>query len=191
MSCATKTCKRCGEVKPAESFYAGSVKCKPCDNIASREHYAKNKDRIRARQSERSKVKRDQDLVNKAAYYAKNRAALIEKSKRYHEANRELRARYKLDWQRANKQRVAEYAANRRAVKLNSAVKWSDGFIVSEMYDLARRRTMATGIEWHVDHIVPLQSERVCGLHAHTNLRVIPGLENKVKGNSVWPGMPQ
>lgn len=40
-----------------------------------------------------------------------------------------------------------------------------------------------TGIEWHVDHIIPLKGREICGLHLWTNLRLIPKLENLRKGN--------
>jgi hypothetical protein len=42
----------------------------------------------------------------------------------------------------------------------------------------------------HVDHIVPLVSKFVCGLHCEANLQLLPGPENQRKGNRVWPDMP-
>ena len=65
-----------------------------------------------------------------------------------------------------------------------------DQFVVQECYDLAIRRTRATGVPWHVDHQVPLQSEFVCGLHCAANLQVITGAENNRKRNHYWPDMP-
>jgi 5-methylcytosine-specific restriction endonuclease McrA len=60
---------------------------------------------------------------------------------------------------------------------------------MDEAYDLARLRTISTGINWHVDHVVPLRSKIVSGLHSHTNLEVIPGVENLRKTNRFWPEM--
>lgn len=43
----------------------------------------------------------------------------------------------------------------------------------------------ATGVLHHVDHIVPLISPLVCGLHVGNNLRVIPAVENMRKSNKL------
>jgi len=42
-----------------------------------------------------------------------------------------------------------------------------------------------TGIQYHVDHIIPLQGENVCGLHIAANLRVIPARDNLAKSNKL------
>lgn len=36
---------------------------------------------------------------------------------------------------------------------------------------------------WHIDHIIPLAGERVCGLHVHTNMQLLPGSDNFKKNN--------
>lgn len=63
-------------------------------------------------------------------------------------------------------------------------------FILSEIYDLRDLRNHHTNVTWHVDHIIPLQSLLVCGLHCGFNLRVIPAEENIKKGNRWWDDMP-
>jgi len=46
------------------------------------------------------------------------------------------------------------------------------------------------GYDFHVDHIVPLKSPLVSGLHTEANLRLLPGAENRSKHNRFWPDMP-
>ena len=54
-----------------------------------------------------------------------------------------------------------------------------------KIYEEAQQLTRATGIQYDVDHVVPLQSPVVCGLHCEFNLRVITSVENKRKQN-LW-----
>ena len=78
----------------------------------------------------------------------------------------------------------------KRALAKKATPSWSIRFFVEEAYRLAAMRSKMTGIQWVVDHIVPLKSAIVCGLHAHTNIQVIPGRVNATKGNRHWPDMP-
>lgn len=62
--------------------------------------------------------------------------------------------------------------------------KWANTFFIMEIYDLARLRTLLTGIEWHVDHKIPIKGKNVCGLHVENNLDVILGKDNLLKSNT-------
>jgi hypothetical protein len=58
-----------------------------------------------------------------------------------------------------------------------------------DMFRSARELTRSTGREHHVDHIVPLQSPLVCGLHCEQNMQILDAFSNLSKLNRWWPDM--
>ena len=83
---------------------------------------------------------------------------------------------------------------NEKSIRRKRAIEgatpaWSDRNKVLEIYEQARKITELTGVQHHVDHVVPLTSKKVCGLHNEFNLRVIPATDNLKKHNRTWPSM--
>ena len=58
----------------------------------------------------------------------------------------------------------------------------------SVRYRQARWLTETLRIPHHVDHIVPLVHELVCGLHCEANLQVLTAQQNLEKNNSFNSG---
>ena len=115
-------------------------------------------------------------------YYQKNKDRII----KYREVNKDKIAEYKKEYQQANPVKCAIKTAKRRAAKLNATPQWltKENFKqIEEFYIAAQNLKLITGIEHHVDHIVPLQGSNVCGLHVPWNLQVIPAEENIRKSN--------
>lgn len=85
-------------------------------------------------------------------------------------------------------ERIAQKArdkANNRATRAKAA-RFHDELtqlVTQEAHDLRKLRNEITGIEWHVDHVIPLKGREVCGLHIWSNLAVIPKILNLRKSN--------
>lgn len=61
---------------------------------------------------------------------------------------------------------------------------------MKQYYLIAGYLSRELGVLFSVDHVVPLKSDFVCGLHAQTNMSILPAAWNAKKGNRSWPGMP-
>lgn len=142
-------------------------------------------------------------------YYIKNRDAVLTRTTKYRKARPD---RYKFYWERwennnleyvtekkrlwkeSNKCLIASYSANYKARKIQAIPIWAKDQtskeFISSVYAQAKSLSESTGIKYAVDHIVPLRSEIVCGLHCPDNLRVITFSENSSKSNRYWPDMP-
>ena len=83
-----------------------------------------------------------------------------------------------------NNAAAAARVMKRYAAQKNAIPKWADFPKIDAMYREASRLGM------HVDHIVPIQSKIVCGLHVHDNLQLLDPKANFGKGNRFWPDMP-
>jgi hypothetical protein len=156
----------------------------------SRDWYRKNKDRHYAlvRSWKRDHPERVKELT--ASNHARNKVKRNLASSAYREKFGEKWRNIKANYRHNNKAKENAGTAWRRARVLEATPKWVNKFFMEEAYRLAELRTKMLGFKWHVDHIVPLKSKKVCGLHVENNLQVIPGIENLRKSNSHWPDMP-
>jgi hypothetical protein len=131
---------------------------------------------------------RNKDLTKeRARLWALNNPNKVSiKNIKYKKKNKEKITEYNKLWWSSNKDKRASYQAKRKASQLQRTPKWltkDDLWIIEEAYSLAQLRTNLFGIDWHVDHIIPLQGKLVSGLHVPSNIQVIPATENVKKSN--------
>lgn len=112
-----------------------------------------------------------------------------------HRRNKHLKYYYK----RGGKKHDAEYkqknkkrdrplanarAATRRALKEEASVNLTpdEKLLIQEIYIKCKLISESTGIEHHVDHIIPISKG---GLHHPSNLQILTAFENLSKGDKI------
>ena len=111
-----------------------------------------------------------------------------QRSQQRRDNNKELDSFYKRQWKKNNKEKVNAQWAKDRASKLNASVSWADQKYIEDLYKNCREaedifNNAGLNIKFHVDHIVPLQHDKVCGLHVEHNLQILTSDENARKSN--------
>lgn len=99
----------------------------------------------------------------------------------------QLRA-YRNAWKENNKVQIRADTKARRRKHREATPKWlsrKQRSEIRQIYQIAITMTQTTGEQYVVDHIVPLRSDEVCGLHVPWNLRVITQEENLKKSNKL------
>lgn len=121
---------------------------------------------------------------------ARNKEKVAASTKAYRQVNPEKHRASNSAYVKRHSDKNAAKGMRYLARKTQAIPSWFDKEAVDLVYASAYELTRSSGEQYHVDHIVPLHSDIVCGLHVHCNLQVLPMLENIKKGNRVWPDMP-
>jgi hypothetical protein len=87
----------------------------------------------------------------------------------------------KKKWSQENKPRLALKSSIRRTLKRNLLHPDHNSSIEGEMRKTADALTKQTGVEHHVDHIIPIKHG---GWHHHENLQILPAPVNQSKSSS-------
>lgn len=197
VSVEAKPCRKCGAMKALMEFNLNPCgvggrhsSCKECHRSVGRQWSEKNKDRKKAKALEWRLANKERSRSLERQRYARDAEKFREKCRVWHGKNPDYASAYTKQWSKDNPEKACVNSAARRARKLMATPAWANKFFIEEIYDLANRRTKVMGFKWHVDHIVPLKSKKVCGLHVECNLQVIPASSNLRKSNIRWPDMP-
>ena len=121
-------------------------------------------------------------------YYEKNKAIKSVKSKYRYIKHKDKTLKKCKEYRDKNKHQYVAYSRFYQQLKRKAVPPWANKNKISWFYKEARRLSEETGIKHHVDHIYPLQSAFLCGLHVETNLQILTLSENLSKGNKTWPG---
>ena len=186
MKAATETqvCTKCGLEKPLSEyqFRKDTQKhrrdCKDCMSSRSKRYYRANPEKVKARVKAWEKANPERVRNTKHKWTKNNpkktRAADIAWRKANPEKVRNIQRR----WEQKNHKKLRAKSAKRRAAKLQATPAWADLKKIEEIY-------LNCPPGHHIDHIFPLISPIMCGLHVQNNLQILPAKENISKGNRV------
>jgi len=98
----------------------------------------------------------------------------------------EKQRKYKAKYKAANPDLYKVLVNYRRRRLKDASPPWltkEDKHRIRMIYATALSLTKDTGIRYEVDHVIPIVSDLVCGLHVPWNLKVITKTENLSKSN--------
>ena len=165
-----RVCTKCSDCKPESEYHHGRPDCKQCRREAARLWREENKELHSARAT---------------AWQKANPEKVRQIRKRHHSAHRAQRNAYSLQYQQEHRGKVNAAAMKRYARKLRATPAWANLRYIELFYEFAQAESTRTGRKVHVDHIYPLQSPHVCGLHVEDNLQLLFAEDNKSKGNNM------
>jgi hypothetical protein len=103
---------------------------------------------------------------------------------------KEVKAARQAAYRKRHPYKINETVARRRLKFRQACPSWVKTEDLSAIYLAAHVMTELFQEAYSVDHIVPLHSPTVSGLHVPANLRVITASDNASKANRFWPNMP-
>ena len=186
----TKVCSKCKNEKLVVFFNKHKSKkdglslwCKECKRESDKKYYINNKESLLAYQEKHRHENKETIKKAKKEYRNNNKEEIKVRNKKYNQINKAKVRVVRQLYYKSNKDLYYSLGAKRRANKLRATPSWAYHEAILCVYKLARK------IMQHVDHIVPLQSDTVCGLHWEGNLQILSAADNLSKGNRHWPDM--
>jgi 5-methylcytosine-specific restriction endonuclease McrA len=129
--------------------------------------------------------RREDVKEKKSDWYQRNKEQVIDAAKT---TPAHKKREYQKNWKEKNIVWVRADTKSRRRKHRQATPKWltrEEKSSMRQIYQIAITMTKTTGEQYVVDHIIPLRSEEVCGLHVPWNLKVITQEENLRKSNKM------
>lgn len=184
-----KQCSKCNLYKNIEEFHkhksrkSGAISsCKECYMA----YYKEEKELIKSRINKYRENNPEKIKESDSKYYENNKEAFKQKASLWAANNREKRKKIEKKYRKANQDQRNARTAEYRAKKSQAMPAWLTDDQINEIKQIYKNRPN----NYHVDHIVPVNGEDVCGLHVPWNLQYLPEYQNESKGNKFFNETP-
>lgn len=160
--------------------------CKKCRNKMSTILQKENIEKSRERHRNWRLKNIDHVREKSRKWKAKNKGKVRESEIKYMKergGSEKRKEWFKVYYQKNRELMIAKSCAYDSRVRKSKPV-WESQKMINEYYKLAKK------LKLEVDHIVPINSDLVCGLHCLDNFQMLTREENASKGNRYWPNMP-
>lgn len=182
-----KKCSLCGALKALSEFGKNGPlirsRCKKCRSTAQIEWQRENSEAHNARLRRYRRENPEKSSAPSRAYYQRNKKKKTEYNRRWRSENPELWKHICSLYNESHRAEANERKKRREAKQRMALPTWADKERIVAIYRRAEFITKSSGVPHEVDHIVPLVSPVVCGLHCEGNLRVVERSINRSKGN--------
>lgn len=161
-----KTCRICSNEKQETHFYPHRRVCKTCHAAQGSLWKEANKKQWLATVA-----------ASKRRAYDLDSGVVLQRNQKWRAENKEWMHRYNQQYAKENPDIVSLSRQLRETSLKQRCVSWADTEAIKQIYKQAK----VSGLE--VDHIIPLQGEKVSGLHVENNLQLLTKTENRRKSN--------
>ena len=190
--------KICANPKCKKEFIAKRINIKTCSNKCSKIFYSikkRKEDPEYYKLIQKKNREKNIDLARHKAkiYYYKNKKHRLTVHKKWRDRNKEQikiqQKKYleenklkvflrKRKYRSLKRKEILARNAKYRSYKLQAIPKFANLNKIKEIY-----KNCPKG--YHVDHIIPLKGNIVCGLHVEWNLQYLPSKDNCSKSNKL------
>ena len=164
-------------------YYVRAGKCFQCIKEKQKKWRAENQERYLESQKKLYQKNRQQYMARAAKWSVANKEKRRDICRKYYREHWDKEKKRKQNYNAKNPEKIASRTRFYQARKRHATLKSFTPKDFENIYKERDRMTKATGIEHHVDHIIPLQGENVCGLHVPWNLQVMLARDNIIKSN--------
>jgi len=154
-------------------------------NENKRRSYAKNKGGAKKRMKEYNKKNKAAIKAQRKAKYLREKEKRCAASKAWREAHKKQNRKTINAWHDKNPGAKREMNRRRKLKQKQATPAWADVAAMRLIYNEAAELSRQFDRKQHVDHIIPINSPDVCGLHCPQNLQVVSAAKNMAKHNKL------